>query len=277
MSEFHSFGKLKDNAILLDLAKEYMCQDVFLEKIGRGITENIDLLKKDIDDLRRQYPGKFAIEVGTDEIIKKLESTAAGLLSGEDKIKSDVMSGKFCTALNSHLKEIKEGVNKIWVQVKGTELKYTRKEAIEGVIGRSQIFSGLGSLASFFGKIIAGLLVIVIAGFIYLYMTMEKESTYRRENEENNTFVEQQLNRVDEIEERKAELNERLAIENKKELTSKTKIAILDLEIKIQELNTELHDLEASISSRKASISKNSEKIEELKRKSLFEKLLRKK
>lgn len=275
LSEFHSFGKLKDNAILLTFAKDYMCHDVFLEKIGQDMNKNIDLLKEDIADLRRRYPGKFKTEISTDKIFEKLESTAAGLLTGDDKIKSEVMSGKFGRALNSCLKEVKEAVNKIWMQVKGTELKYTRKEAIGEAIGRSSIFSGLGFLTTVFGKVFAGLLVLAFAGFIYLYATMEKETTYISENEEHNAFIEQQLNRVEELEAKKAELNDSLMIENKKELTSKTKIAILDLEVKIRELNAELRDLEGSMGARKASISKNNEKIEELNKKSFFETLLK--
>ncbi|MFC1839226.1 hypothetical protein ACFL1N_06590 [Thermodesulfobacteriota bacterium] len=277
LTEFHSFSKIKDNAILLELAKEYICHDVFLEKIGNEIKENIDLLKKDIADLRKQYPGKFTTEVDTEGIIKKLEDTTGGLSSHDDKTKSGIMSGKLGTALNSQLKDMKEAIKQIWVQVKGSELKFSRKDSLEGFLGLSQIYSKLGSLALILGKGIAVLLVIAIGCFIYLFVTMEKESTYQKENEANNIFIEEQINRVREIEARKAELNEGLAIEDKKEDTQETIIAIMKMETEIQELNHELHQIEGTIDSRKASISENDEKIEELDKKSFIETLLKKK
>jgi hypothetical protein len=275
LTEFHSFGKIKDNATLLELAKEYICHDVFLVKIGAEIKENVDTLKKDIADLRKQYPGKFVTEVDTEGVIKKLEDTAGGLSSHDDKLKSEIMSGKFGTALNSQLKDIKEAIKKIWVQVKGSELKYKRKDTLE--VLRTEIFSKLGSLAVFLGKIIAVLLVIAIGCFVYLYVTMEKKSTYQKENEASNTFIEEQMVRVREIDARKAELNEGLAIENKKEITQETKIAIMKMETEMQELNHELHQIEGTIESRKDSISENNEMIEELDKKPFMDKLLRKK
>ena len=46
LTEFNSFVKIKDNETLLELAKEYICHDVFLVKIGNEVKENIDQLKK---------------------------------------------------------------------------------------------------------------------------------------------------------------------------------------------------------------------------------------
>ena len=273
LTEFHSFSKINDNAILLELGKEYMCHDIFLKKIGSEINKNIDLLVNDIADLRKQYPGKLASEISTDKIIEKMKGAAGDLLSCDDKIKSDIMSGKFAASLNSQLKEMKGAVNKLWVQVKGSDLKFSRKDSLGNLIGRSQIFSGLGSLASLFIKLLAVILVIAVAGFIYLYITMEKEDTYIKENLEISAYIEQQLDRVKEIEARKSELQDKLAVENRKELTSKVKIAILDMELEIQELNNELHGIEGSINSRKTAMSENNQRIEELEKKSLFEKL----
>ena len=275
LTEFHSFGKIKDNATLLELAKEYICHDVFLVKIGNEVKENIDQLKKEISDLRKQYPGKFTTEVDTGVMIKKLEDTTSGLSSHDDKLKSEIMSGKFGTALNSQLKEIKESIKKIWAQVKGSELKYSRKDTLEGL--QIQLFSKLGSVAVLLGKIVAVLLVIAIGSFIYLFVTMEKPSTYQKENDANNIFIEEQMSRVREIEARKAELSEGLAIEDKKEDSQDTMIAIMGLETKMQELNHELHTIEGTIDSQRASISENNEKMEKLGEKSFFERLMKKK
>jgi predicted nuclease with TOPRIM domain len=275
LTEFHSFGKIKDNATLLELAKEYICHDVFLKKIGAEVKENIDELKKDISDLRKQYPGKFTTEVDAAGMIKKLEETTSGLSSHDDKLKNEIMSGKFETVLNSQLKEIKEAIKKIWVQVKGSELKYTRKDTLEGL--QLQIFSRLGSVAVILGKIIAVLLVIAIGGFIYLFVTMEKPKTYQKENDASNILIEEQMDRISEIEARKAELNKSLEIEDKKEETQDRMIAMMEMETEMQELNHELHSIEGTINSRKESIEENNEKLEILSKKSFFDRLLKKK
>ena len=257
------------------LAKPLPLHDVFLEKIGTEIKENIDQLKIDISELRKQYPGKFTTEVDAAGIIKKLEEATGGLSSHDDKLKSEIMSGKFGTSLNSNLKEIKEAIKKIWVQVKGSELKYTRKDTLEGL--QIQIFSKLIPVAVFLGKIVALLIAVAIAGFIYLYVTMEKENTYIKLNDASNAFIEEQMIRVREINERKADLSEGLAIEAKKEDTQERMIAMMKMETEMQELNHELHSIEGNIASRKDSIAESNEKIKELESKSFYEKLLKKK
>lgn len=275
LTEFHSFGKIKDNAILLDLAKEYIVHDVFLEKIGTEIKENIDQLKTDISDIRKQYPGKFATEVNTDGMIKKLEETTGGLPSHEGKLKSEIMSGKFGTALSSQLKELKEAIKKIWVQVKGSELKYTRKDTLEGL--QLQLLSKLAPVAVILGKIVAVLLVIALGSFIYLFVTMEKESTYQKENEASNIFIEEQMSRVRAIEAKLAEVEEALDKEGKKEETQLVKIEILNLGSERDTLTNDLNDIVAEINSREESIKENNEKIEELSKISFMDKLLKKK
>lgn len=273
LTEFHSFGKIKDNATLLELAKEYICHDVFLVKIGNEVKENIDQLKKEISDLRKQYPGKFATEVDAEGMIKKLEDTTSGLSSHDDKLKSEIMSGKFGTALNSQLKEIKESIKKIWAQVKGSELKYTRKDTFEGL--QTQLFSKLGPAAALLGKIVAVLLVIALGGFIYLFVTMEKESTYQKENEASNIFIEEQMSLVREIEAKLAEVEEALDKEGNKEETQLVKIEILNLGSERDTLTNDLNEIAAEIKSREESIKENNEKIEELG--TFYERLLRKK
>jgi len=274
-NEFQSLTKIKNNTLLLVLANEYISQDLFLEKMGTEITENIAVLRKDITSLKKEYPGKFVTEINTEDIIKKLERDGASLLSHDEKIVNDCESGKLGSALESHVKEIKEAIYKIWLQVHGSDAGYRKKDSFGGFFGQFDIFSGLGKLVSVVGKFIAGVLVIAIAGCLYLYITMEKESTLRKENEESMSFIGEQIARIKKIEQKKVDLNESLSTHDDKELTQGAKIAILDLEVTIQEMNQEIHKIEGKIESQKNAVSKNNKKLGKIKGKPFIDRLLR--
>jgi hypothetical protein len=43
---------IKDSAVMLSLASEYLCEDPFLEKIGADIEKNIEIIKKHVEGLK---------------------------------------------------------------------------------------------------------------------------------------------------------------------------------------------------------------------------------
>ena len=60
-----SLCALKDNALLLMMANEYLCEEKILIKIGQSIELNLQRLKDDISLIKKEFPGKFVSEVDT--------------------------------------------------------------------------------------------------------------------------------------------------------------------------------------------------------------------
>lgn len=273
--EFQSLSGIKNNALLLVLAKEYIVEDLFLEKMGADITRNVDSLRKDIKALKKEYPGKFVTEINTEDIVKKLDKSASLLLSHDDRVKEDCMSGKFGSALESYVREAKDAIRRIEVQVRGSDVKYTRKDSLSGALESSGIISGFGSFMLLLMKLAAGLVIIAAGVFAYLYITMEKESGLVRENEANRAFIEEKAVLLKEMEQKKNELTDNERNHDNTELTKEARIELLDLGVEIQQINQDIHQIEGEIEAKKESISDNNRKIDKIREKSFIDRLLK--
>ncbi|MGD9157392.1 MAG: hypothetical protein PVG39_03205 [Desulfobacteraceae bacterium] len=274
--DFQSLRNIRDNMLLLSIANEYISENIYLVKFGTEIKKNLTALKDDIIALKKQFPGKFAQEVNTDNIMNSFETTAKEMLSGGDEIISKCTSGKLGTVLGADVDKITEAIDKIWHQVKGSDVKYTATDSISGFFDRLNIFSSLASLFFKIIKIFFIILIILAAGLSYLYFTMEKEEPILKENREIMAFIEEKKALISELEKKKADAQKDIKARDTSKLLRKDKIAIIDTETKIQELNQEIHLIEGQIGTRKEIMDKNNEKLEELKSKSFLDRLLRK-
>ena len=82
-------NEIKDEAILLNMASEYLCEDPYLKKIGFNIQRNIELLKGHIQDIRRQFVGKLVEEINLDEYMEGISHIAELMQEGDDGVKPD--------------------------------------------------------------------------------------------------------------------------------------------------------------------------------------------
>ena len=275
LPDYQSLRNIRDNTLLLSIANEYISENVYLKKIGTEIKKNLSILKDDIIALKKQFPGKFTQEVNTDGIMNSFESITKEMLSGSEDSKKICISGKLGAALNSDIIKITEAIEKIWHQVKGSDVKYTATDSISGFFGRLNIFSGIARLFSGAVKILIFLLVILLAGFSYLYFTMEKEGPILAENRELIVVITERKNALKDLEKKKSDAQKSLKAHESSKLQRKDKIAIIDIETQIQELNQEIHTVEGQINSRERTLDENNEKLETLKKKSFVDKLLK--
>lgn len=272
---FQSLRKINDSALLLSVANEYLGENVHITKIGLEIKDNLSVLKDDIKALKKQFPGKFTTEINTDKILNSFESTAQEMLSGSDEVKKDCISGKLGMTLDADVSKITEAIDKIWQQVKGTDVKYTKTDSISGFFSRLNLISGVVSLFSGIVKILMLFLIIILAGFSFLYFTMEKESTILNENKKIMAIIEEKKAVLKDLERKKAEAQKSMKPHESGNLQRTDKIAIIDYETQVQEANQEIHTIEGQIQSRKEEVAKNDEKLKVLKGKSFMERLLR--
>ncbi len=180
--DFQSLRNIRDNTLLLSVANEYLGENIYLTKIGTLLKNNLSVLKDDIRALKKQFPGKFAVEVNTDKTMDSFEKTAFDMISGSNEVRDECISGKLGAALSGDVNEITVAIEKIWQQVKGSDVKYTKADSISGFFGRFNIFPGLFRIFSSLAKILIIILIIALAGFSYLYLTMEKQETILDEN-----------------------------------------------------------------------------------------------
>lgn len=273
--DFQSLRNIRDNTLLLSIANEYISENVFLLKMGSEIKKSLSVLKDDIIALKKQFPGKFTQEVNTDNILTSFQSIAEEMSSDSDEIINKCTSGKLAMSLSAEITKISEAIDKIWYQVKGSDVQYTASDSISGFFGRLNILSGIVSLFSSVIKILFFIFIVLLAGFSYLYFSMENEAPILNENREIIAYIEDKQALLNELEKKKADAQNNLKVHMKSDLLRKDKIAILDIETRIQEFNQEIHVLEGQIDTRKRAIDKNNEKMERIKSKSFLDRLLK--
>ncbi|MBN1907098.1 MAG: hypothetical protein JW927_18610 [Deltaproteobacteria bacterium] len=274
-ADFYSLRAIRDNSLLISIAHEYLAENVYLIKFGKEIKKSLAHLKDDIKFLKKEFPGKFTTEVNTDVIMKSFDRTAEGMLSGSDSVISECKSGKLGESLGSDIKKVTEAIEKIWNQVKGSDVKYTKSDQISGFFGRLNLLSGAVKFITGVFRVLLLIFVILLAGFSYLFFTMEKESPLLKENREITVFIQDKKVILKGKEDTKKDAQVRLKSLNSRSLLREDKIAILDLETKIQVCNNEINIIEGQIESEYRRMDENNKRIEKIRAKSFIDRLIR--
>jgi hypothetical protein len=268
--------ELRKDALLLSIAKEYLYEDLFLNKIGKDIEYNISRLKDDISALKKKFPGKFAVEVETDSVLEKIKAAALTLIDPKDDIKENFRSGELGRKLGSDVKSISEAVNVIRVQVLGKRVSYTREDAIlNKFIRLKDIGSSFANTLILASKILFCIIFIIAMAFVYLYYTMEREEPLLKEITAMQSLISERQSSLSQIASRKEEISKEIKSLENKNIFRSEKIALMDLEMEMQKLNQERNNYEAEITTREKEIADKMKRIDELKKIPFFKRLLR--
>jgi hypothetical protein len=273
-ADFYSLRNIRDNSLLLAIAHEYLAENVYLAKFGKELKKSLTDLNDDIKFLKKEFPGKFASEVNTDVILSSFDKTVEGILTGSETVLSDCKAGILGVTLFTDIKKITEAIEKIWNQVKGSDVHYTKADQVTGFLGRLNLFSGAIKLISGVLRVILLIFIIIAAGLSFLFFSMEKESSIIKENQKLMTFIQEKKAALKELEQTKIEVQTRLKSINSNLLRT-DKIAILDLETKIQVCNNDMNNIDGQIETINKQIDKNNERIEKIRAKSFMDRLFR--
>ena len=211
-----AISAIRDKALLLVMANEYLCEEVFLTKMGKDIEKNISRLRDDISSLKKEYPGKFTVEIKTDDILDNMNNTAQSLIKPGGDVKDNCHSGKLGRELESSVKSIAEAVNQIRMQVTGSQVTYTKKDSMINMFdGLKGIGRSLGTTLGLAVKVLLCLIIIAMLAFGYLYFTMEKESTLLKNIATSQDNIKEKQDTLSRLESKMEEVSKEIeAIEN---------------------------------------------------------------
>jgi hypothetical protein len=271
-----ALNKIRENALLLLIAKEYLCEDVFLIKIGKSIEQNIIKLKDDISSVKKVFPGKLKTEVEPEALLENISATAKSLIEQSNDVKENCMTGELGRQLTADTKSIADAVKILKIQVLGRAAVYQGKKPF------SSIFAGLkdslrpfGNILMMGAKILSLLIMIAIASFLYLYFTMEKEGPLLEAITEGRSLISDRQEAISQLESRKMELLEEKNSLVDEVMEREDKLALMNLEMEIQSINQERDSFEAEILAHQKEINANLEKIDELNKTPFLKRLLR--
>jgi biopolymer transport protein ExbB/TolQ len=142
-------------------------------------------------------------------------------------------------------------------------------------------FKALGRLVSTFSslvvKLVLFIIILAIGPFAYLFISMENEGTIQKAIDQSEAYIQKERQNIVSLEEERAPIAKQIEALRLREdkLNRQEKIDIMELSVKVHALDQKRQAIEVEIASHEHKIAKNLEKIEEVKKKSFLQRLLR--
>jgi hypothetical protein len=271
---------IRDRAYMLSLGNAYLCEDIFLRKIGSEIGSLLKTLSEDIIAIKKRFPGKFADDAGTEALLAQLHARAEDLQSPNVAMNDRCAAGELGGELEQIVQNLSQAIKKIADKVDGTLPEYTKKDAVMAVLDRAKTpaSAAVSSVASLVFKVAIFLLVLLIlasGSFLYLFVTMDREPALLEEIKNHEAQVQSNKEMIASLEKDKAQLTRQIQEMKWEDAAREDKITIMELNVKVHGLEEKQSKSEVEISNLEDQISACRAKIEEIHKKPFIQRLLR--
>jgi hypothetical protein len=270
---FAALHDIRDKAILLSLGKAFLCEEVFLIKIGHAIDESLEHLREDILSLKMRFVGKFVENVDTDSILDDLHSQATFLQNPDRKVTDKCTVGTLGAELEATVGVLTQAIRTIKGKVEGEVEEYTKKEAV--VKGAKTAGSLVSSVVSLVIKLVVLLFLLALGPAIYLGVTMDREGGLLKQIAESKATIQSQRAQIEFLRKERDELSGRIESSQGDNLSRQQKLEIMDLNVKVHALDQRVHKAEAEITEHERAIKLSQQKIQEIKAKPFLQRFLR--
>lgn len=266
-------GKIRDIGLLLSLANAYLCEAPFLKRFGREMAQNVEKFGREIDLLKKQFPGRFQKEVDTDGLLSRLRQHAERMQNPDQDMMNRCGQGELGRALKADIDALCAAVGAVRSQVEGTPVPSGREETISAVLDGGA--SALSGIAWQVLRVFLILILIAVLAFGYLFFTMQKEGPMVEEMKGMESQLQSQERILAELEREKAQLSEKMRALEGKDLSGGERIQLLELGVRIRSIEEKQRDIETDIAVREERLRTQQQRIEEVTSKSFVKRLLR--
>jgi hypothetical protein len=268
--------EIKDSAVMLSLANEYLCEDFFLKKIGANIKENIKVVETHIVYLKRQFVGKPTAEVDLSEPVKEVVEFAEHLEEGEDNIKHKCKEGDLGKELEEKIASLAGGINELKNRIDGTSVSYTKTDSVMGFLARFKfIVRSFVATSKFTLRISALFVIVCLVLFLYLFITMERERGPMQAVEEGRARILSKQEALVRIDAKLAPLQKKAEGFRKDDLTREEEIELLELNLKVYKLGEEKQKALIEVKIEEKELEEKIKELEAVRQKSFLERLLK--
>ena len=267
---------IQDIAIILTGAAEFVCEGRMLKRFSRNIEENLEKLENNIALLKKKFPGKFPETLKPDASLSKMRDLAITLKGDNVDIEAKCRSGELGDELILRATELKAVTKDILDALRGKISRYTIVDKFAGYGGRIKSFLlSLSPLVSNIGRIVLAAILVIIFAFVYLSFTMESEDVVLKGIEKGLSYIEKQNDMLARQRQKYNEITEKIKSFDQAEMSREDKIQWLNLSIKEKKSRVNIEQIMLSIEISKQKIAEKNKKVEEVQKKSFFQKLLR--
>jgi hypothetical protein len=269
--------EIKDVAVLLSMAGEYLCEEVFLEKLGSEVEKKVEVMAHQIQAFKQQFVGILVQELSLQEELQEVSRFGALLKRPETALNGDCAKGVLGEKLWEKTRDLTQALEALKTKIEGRPISYEKGDVILNLKGRLKfIFQKIAGTYPFFFKLAFLAVGVFVVTFCSLYFTMESEKDLLKKIHENETFIASKTPALSRLDEQIVQMKERAErIREADELTRQEKIEAMYLNIKSHELVQERERLQLELSTRQKKLDENMKRIEEIKQKPLLAKLLK--
>ena len=264
---------IQNVAIMLTGASEYVCEARILKRLSGEIEANLERLETEIASLKKEFPGKFPKILSPDSSLSKIRDVATMLKGDDADMEADCRSGDLGNKLNAGTLELREILRDTLDTLGGKVARYSFTDKIADFRGKMK--PSLSPLASYAGKAVLGTLLVAISSFVYLSFTMEREDVLLSSIKDDLAFVEEQKGTLRRQRQEYREIRENIKSLQGKELARGGKIELLNLSKKEREITEFIDTTLVAIENKEREIAEKNKKIEEIRKKSFLQKLVR--
>ncbi len=271
-----ALGEIRDRIVMVNIASDYICEDIFLKKIGFTIENNIEILKEYAEYLRKEFVGKPLDEVELSHDLEKVTSIAQDMQKPDKELCAKCVQGELGKELTDSLTLLTRGINTLRDRMEGGSLSYSRVDSFLAVFSRLGWIAGpISKVFRSVYKIVLLLLIVCLAVFAFLYFTMETEQDLLKKIEQYEADIQSEQTVLapldNEMKQIKAK-SEQLAREL---LNRNSKIEVMDLNVQFYSLAEKREKIELRLEALEKLLEQDKRRLEDLKKKSFLERLLR--
>jgi hypothetical protein len=269
-------SEMKDKAILLSMASEYLCEDYFLKKTGIIIGSNAEALKDYIEHTGEQFVGKPIDEAGLNELLESIVHIAELLQQADKVAKEECLEGKLGEELYEKIKSLAQGINALEQRVDGEAISPVRRDPFKVILNPFKFVLNAIIATSKVGlKLAVTLILIGIIAFSYLYITMESEKGLVEKIQQSKATILSAQATLSQIDNELKEIRAKIAGIREDEANRRDEIELMDLNLRVYNLTEEQQKARIEADMEQDILEKNIKNLEKIRQKSFLEKLLR--
>ena len=274
-SHFSALHEIRDRAYLLSLGNVYLCEAVFLVKIGQEIEALLETFGEEILFIKKRFPGQMASDVDMGTVVEDIRSIAQDLKDPDTGLDDKCAAGELGRELEKSVEALTSAVKTLIAKVEGKLPEYSKKDAVLDALSAAKTPARV--VSSTIALIVKGLILLLLLALgplAYLLLTMDTEADLRKEIGKSETQMSSVRERMASLEKEKAGIIKEIEIFKGDNLAREGKIAAIDLNMRAHSLDDKLSQAEVELADQEEIINAKLARIEKIRNKSFIQRLL---
>jgi hypothetical protein len=271
-----AMSDIKDCAVMLTMARNYLCEDVFIKKTGLEIEASIDFLAESVKILKKRLVGKPTQEINLDERLEGIKRIARRMKSPDEDVRAQCTDGVLGSELWAAFNGLVPALNALKTKLEGRPIAYRKKDSMYDFLGRlREGFRKILRVFPVLSKISAVTIAACFAVFGFLFITMETDKDLLEQIDQQERIVRLKQSELRQVHGEMGRLQETIEGLRNQELSRQEKIKIMDLSMQAHNLTERAEKIETELESANDALKENLRNAEAIKGKSFLSRLLR--